>query len=34
MRILPVSENGALLYLIRNQEGTEMIVRQHEIWRA
>jgi hypothetical protein len=33
-RILPVTEDGAHFYVIRNQQGSEIVVRQHEIGSA
>jgi hypothetical protein len=34
VRILPVVENGMLLYVIRSEQGAELIARQHELARA
>jgi len=34
VRILPVVDDGMVLYVIRSEQGTEMIVRQHELGRA
>jgi hypothetical protein len=34
VRILPVTEEGRLLYLIRSEQGSELIVSHHELRRA
>jgi hypothetical protein len=34
VRILPVVENGKLLYVIRSEQVAELIARQHEFARA
>ena len=34
VRILPVTEGGRHLYLIRSEQGAEQIVRHHELRRA
>jgi hypothetical protein len=34
VRILPVLDHGVALYLVRNEQGAEIIVRHHEIGRA
>ena len=34
VRILPVTEEGRLLYLIRSEQGAELIVSHHELKRA
>jgi hypothetical protein len=34
VRILPVTEEGRHLYLIRSEQGAELIVSHHELSRA
>ncbi len=34
VRFLPVMEEGRLLYLIRSEQGAELIVSHHELRRA
>jgi hypothetical protein len=34
VRILPVVDDGMVVYMIRSEQGAEMIVRQHELGRA
>jgi hypothetical protein len=34
VRILPLLDHGAALYLVRNEQGAEIIVRHHEIEKA
>ena len=34
VRILPVTEGGRHLYLIRSEQGAELIVTHHELRRA
>jgi hypothetical protein len=34
VRILPVVDDGIVLYVIRSEQGAEMIVRQRELGRA
>lgn len=34
VRVLPVVEDGMLLYVIRSEQGAELIVRQYELGRA
>jgi negative regulator of sigma E activity len=34
VRILPVTEEGRHLYLIRSEQGAELIVSHHELRRA
>jgi negative regulator of sigma E activity len=34
VRVLPVTEEGRHLYLIRSEQGAELIVRHHELRRA
>jgi hypothetical protein len=34
VRILPVVEDGMLLYVIRSEQGAELIVRQSELGRT
>ena len=34
VRVLPVTEDGVLLYLIRSEQGAERITRHHELARA
>jgi hypothetical protein len=34
VRVLPVTEEGRLLYLIRSEQGDELIVSHHELRRA
>ena len=34
VRILPVLDHGVALYIIRNEQGAEVIVRHHEIGKA
>ena len=34
VRILPVVDDGMILYVIRSEQGDEVIVRQHELGRA
>jgi hypothetical protein len=34
VRILPVLDHGVVLYLVRDEQGAEIIVRHHEIGKA
>ncbi len=34
VRILPVLDHGVALYVVRNEQGAEIIVRHHEIGKA
>jgi hypothetical protein len=34
VRVLPVTEDGVLLYVIRSEQGAELITRHHELARA
>jgi hypothetical protein len=34
IRILPLLDHGVALYLVRNEQGAEIIVRHHEIGKA
>ena len=34
VRVLPVTEDGMLLYVIRSEHGAERITRHHELARA
>ena len=34
VRILPLLDHGVALYLVRNEQGAEIIVRHHEIGKA
>jgi hypothetical protein len=34
VRVLPVAEDGMLLYVIRSEQGAELIARQYELGRV
>jgi hypothetical protein len=34
VRVLPVTEDGMLLYVIRSEQGAERITQHHELVRA